>query len=687
MINQKLLNPSHIAIIGGSDDISKPGGKVLRNLIDGDFSGELRVVNPKSDLVQGIKSYRDVKDLPITDLAIIAVAAPYCRDVVSVLAREKGTGAFIILSAGFSEENEKGAILEKEIVQIVESTGATLIGPNCIGFLNHNYNGIFTSPVPRLSRAGVDFISGSGATAVFIMESAIPDGITFASVWSVGNSAQTGVEEVLKHLDETYVEGESARVKILYVESITKPEMLLRHASSLVGKGCRIAAVKAGSSEAGSRAASSHTGAMSNPDIAVDALFRKAGIVRCYSREELAAVAGVMLHPALTGKNIAIVTHAGGPAVMMTDALSSGGLSVPEISGRKAEELLARLFPGSSVANPIDFLATGTAEQLGQILDACENDFDNIDGVVVIFGTPGLFPVDEVYTLLDEKMKRMKKPVFPVLPSLITAGREVSDFIARGRINFPDEVVLARALCSITDRNHFNGEVHLSDYDIDISSVRSVIDNAGDGYLSVEETGALLDAVGIPRPLEGVAAIEQEVESLASAAGYPLVMKVVGPVHKSDVGGVVLDIKNGDTALTVYKRLMTIEGATGVLIQPMLKGTELFAGVKREAHFGHLVMCGLGGIFVEVLRDISIGLAPVGPDEAAHMLCSLRGYRILEGVRGQEGVNIEKFREIIVRLSLLALAAPEIFEMDLNPLLGTMESVVAVDARIRIEKE
>jgi acetyltransferase len=184
-----------------------------------------------------------------------------------------------------------------------------------------------------------------------------------------------------------------------------------------------------------------------------------------------------------------------------------------------------------------------------------------------------------------------------------------------------------------------------------------------------------------------VAAIEQEVESLASAAGYPLVMKVVGPVHKSDVGGVVLDIKIGDTALTVYKRLMTIEGATGVLIQPMLKGTELFAGVKREAHFGHLVMCGLGGIFVEVLRDISIGLAPVGPDEAAHMLCSLRGYRILEGVRGQEGVNIEKFREIIVRLSLLALAAPEIFEMDLNPLLGTMESVVAVDARIRIEKE
>ena len=686
MINQKLLNPSHIAVIGGSEDISKPGGKVLSNLIAGNFSGELRVVNPKNDLVQGIKSYRDVRDLPKTDLAIIAVAATYCLDVVSILAKEKGTGAFIILSAGFSEENENGAALEREIVQIIESAGATLIGPNCIGFLNYNYNGVFTSPVPRLSRAGVDFVSGSGATAVFIMESAIQDGITFASVWSVGNSAQTGVEEVLKHFDETYVEGESPRVKMIYAESITKPQMLLKHASSLVGKGCRIVAIKAGSSEAGSRAASSHTGAMSNPDVAVDALFSKAGIVRCYSRKELVAVVGVMLHAPLKGKNIAIVTHAGGPAVMMTDALSSGGLSVPALSGQKAEELLARLFPGSSVANPIDFLATGTAEQLGQILDACENDFDNIDGVAVIFGNTGLFPVDEVFTLLADRMKRMKKLVFAVLPLIKTVGREVGEFIARGRINFPDEVVLANALCRIADVKHFPEEVELSDYNIDTSSIRHVVDNAGDGYLGVEETGTLLDAVGIPRPFEGVAAIEKEVERLASSAGYPLVMKVVGPVHKSDVGGVVLDIKTPETAISVYKRLIKIEGATGVLIQPMLKGTELFAGVKREGDFGHLVMCGLGGIFVEVLKDISIGLAPVGPVEADHMLRSLKGYKILEGVRGQAGVNIQKFREIIVRLSLLAIVAPEIFEMDLNPLLGTEESIVAVDARIRIEK-
>ncbi|MCA1756602.1 MAG: acetate--CoA ligase family protein [Bacteroidales bacterium] len=687
MINQKLLNPSHIAIIGGSDDHSKPGGKVLRNIIEGGFSGELRVVNPKCDLVQGIKSYRDVRELPATDLAIIAVAAPWCRDIVSILAEEKGTGGFIILSAGFSEEDEAGAELEREIVRIVESAGATLIGPNCIGFLNHNYNGIFTSPVPQLNSAGVDFISGSGATAVFIMESAIPDGILFSSIWSVGNSAQTGVEEVLRHLDETYIEGESAPVKILYIESISKPEMLLKHASSLVEKGCRIAAVKAGSSEAGSRAASSHTGALSNPDVAVDALFRKAGIIRCYSRQELVAVTGVMLHPPLAGKRIAIVTHAGGPAVMMTDALSSGGLTVPPLSGKKAEDLLAKLFPGSSVANPIDFLATGTAEQLGQILDACENDFDDIDGVVVIFGTPGLFPVDDVYTLLDQRMKSMKKPIFPVLPSLITAQREVRDFIGRGRINFPDEVVLARAMCMAAGIPHFQEKAISAGYTIDSEAVRRVVERAGNGYLGIEDTGALLDAAGIGRPYERVITREEEVEDVAVKTGYPLVMKVTGPVHKSDVGGVILNINTDEAALSSFKRLMEIEGASGVLVQPMLKGTELFAGVKREGNFGHLVMCGLGGIFIEVLRDIATGIAPVGADEADYMIRSLKGYRILEGVRGQEGVDLQAFRGIVVRLSLLADAAPEIFEMDINPLLGTPDSIVAVDARIRIERD
>ena len=452
MISDKLLNPKTIAVIGGSDDVTKAGGKVLKNLLGCGFSGEIFVVNPKAPLVQGVTSYPDVSALPQTDMAVIAVAARFCPDIVRTLARDKKTGGFIILSAGFSEESKEGAALEHEIVDIIKSTGGTLIGPNCIGFLNVNYYGVFTEPLPPLSPSGVDFISGSGATAVFIMETAITGGLRFSSVWSVGNSAQTGVEDVLEHLDLTFDPEKSSRIKLLYMESISDPARLLRHASSLIRKGCRIAAIKAGTSEAGSRAASSHTGAMASPDSAVEALFRKAGIVRCSSRSELATVASLFTYRPLTGNRIAVVTHAGGPAVMLTDALSEGGLSVPRISGEAAGRLLARLYPGSSVANPIDFLATGTAEQLGHIIEACENDFEDIDAVAVIFGSPGLFPVDDVYDLLHNKIRTCRKPIYPIMPSVINVKREIAGFAAKGNAMFFDEVLFAKPFARFTIR-------------------------------------------------------------------------------------------------------------------------------------------------------------------------------------------------------------------------------------------
>ncbi|MCK7534627.1 MAG: CoA-binding protein [Marinilabiliales bacterium] len=246
------------------------------NLLSGGFSGEVYVVNPKASVVQGIPTCADVSLLPETDMAILAVAARYCPAIVKTLAYEKKTGGFIILSAGFSEEDEQGADLERSIVETVRQTGGSLIGPNCIGFLNNNYHGVFTSPIPRLSSRGIDFISGSGATAVFILEAAITSGLPFSSVWSVGNSAQIGVEDVLEHFDHTYDRETSSKIKLLYIENIADPARFLKHSASLIRKGCRIAAIKAGTSEAGSRAASSHTGAMASPDTAVEALFRKA---------------------------------------------------------------------------------------------------------------------------------------------------------------------------------------------------------------------------------------------------------------------------------------------------------------------------------------------------------------------------------------------------------------------------
>ncbi len=682
MITQQLINPASIVIVGGSNDSTKPGGKVLKNLIDNNFSGNLYVVNPKEDIIQGITCYKSVDELPPCDLAILAIAAKYCPETVEKLARDKQTRAFIILSAGFHEESQEGALLEEKIVATVNQYEACLIGPNCIGMMNPHHTSVFTTPIPKLDPKGVDFISGSGATAVFIMEASIPKGLTFSNVYSVGNSAQLGVEDVLKYLDETFNPETSSMVKLLYIESVNKPDMLLKHASSLIRKGCSIAAIKAGSSAAGSRAASSHTGALASPDVAVESLFRKAGIVRCHSREELATVASIFMHKPLKGKNIAVITHAGGPAVMLTDALSEGGLEIPHL---EHAELLTKLFPGSSVANPIDFLATGTAEQLGDIIDACENDFTEIDGMAVIFGSPGLFEVYDVYKLLDEKMRSCRKPIYPVLPSIINVKKEIEYFISLGRINFPDEVNFGNALCKVYNTPAPAPEI-ITQAEVDHKAIRIIIDNAADGYLHPEKVQELFDAAGIPRAGEAVVTNKEEAILAASRLGLPVVMKVVGPLHKSDVGGVVLNVKNFDQVAVEFDRMIQISDTTAILIQPMLSGHSVYIGAKKEPKFGHMVLCGLGGIYIEVLKDVQSSLAPVSVEEAASMITRLKSYKIIQGVRGQEGLNETLFADVITRVSALCLAAPEIAEMDINPLMGNMNILKAVDARIRIEK-
>ncbi len=686
MICEQLLNPKSVVVIGASNDVQKPGGKLLFNLLNSNFDGEVFVVNPKESEIQGIKCFAKVEDLPQVDCALLGIASKYCEHTVNVLTKEKGTKGFVIISAGFSEENHEGAEIEHKVVEAIEAVGGSLIGPNCTGFCNVNYTGAFDTPVPVLSAKGVDFVTGSGATAVFIKEIGVTNGLQFNSIWAVGNSAQIGIEEVLEYWDNTYEEGVSPFVKMIYMESVRNAPKLLKHASSLIRKGCKIAAIKSGSSSAGSRAASSHTGALATSDVAVDALFRKAGIVRCSNRLELVTVCSVMLHPEMKGKNVAIITHAGGPAVMLTDALSNNGLDVPHIEGPKAEELLTKLYAGSSVANPIDFLATGTAEHLGHIIDACDNDFDNIDAMAVIFGSPGLFPNWDVYALLDEKMKTCKKPIYPILPSIVNVKAEIEDFINnKGRINFYEECVFGNALAKIVNTPKPQEE-NVKLPTIDTKTIREVIDNCENGYLNLEDMNKLLDAAGVNRKQNVEVTTKEDAIAAARSMGYPLVMKVCGPVHKSDVGGVVLNIKDEDTVAREFERLIVIPETYAVEVCKMYSGTEIFIGSSKDNTFGHQILFGLGGIFIEVLKDVQSSIAPVSASEAASMIKQLRSYKIIEGVRGQEPVNQEIFADTIARVSALVQAAPEIVEMDLNPLLGTASAVVAVDARIRIEK-
>lgn len=686
MITKELIAPRSIVVIGASNNTAKPGGKLLKNLIDNNFKGDLWVVNPNESEVQGVKSFTRPEDLPQVEMAVLAIPAQACVHAVEVLATQKGTKGFIIISAGFSEESEEGRILEQKIVHIIEANGGSLIGPNCIGIITYAHTSVFTTPIPKLVQMSCDLISSSGATAVFIMESGIPKGLHFASVFSVGNSAQNGVEEVLEFMDEVFNPETSTRVKLLYIESIRNPDKLLKHASSLIRKGCKIAAIKAGSSQAGSRAAASHTGAMANSDLAVEALFRKAGIVRCYGREELTTVANVFHCKPMKGKRLAIITHAGGPAVMLTDSLESGGLHIPHIKDSEAKERLKnKLFSGSSVENPIDFLATGNAEQLATIIDTCENEFDEIDGMAVIFGSPGLNPVRDVYQVLNEKMKTCKKPIFPILPSVINVKEDVAYFISQGNVNFPDEVLLGKALTSIlkTARPH-EEKIFLDN--INVPEIRRIIDRAEDGFQSPETIHKLFAAAGIPIVREVTVTSEDAAIETAKKLGFPLVMKVVGPIHKTDVGGVVLNVRDIETVQHEFKRLIHIKDTTAVLISEMATGIELFLGAKYEDKFGHVILCGMGGIFVEVLKDVTSGLAPLTICEAASMIKNLRSYQIIKGYRGKNGASERKFAEIMVRLSTLLRFATEIKEMDINPLMGDGDKLLAVDARIRIEK-
>ena len=593
MINQQLIKPKSIVVVGGSNDLKKPGGKIVKNILDGNFSGEFSIVNPHEREIQGRKCFASVEELSNTDLAIIVVPAIKCFSIIETLVKKKNTKAFIILSAGFGEAGEEGVQLENQIVDLLNKENASLIGPNCIGVLNENYQGIFTTPIPKMDKEGCDLISSSGATAVFIMEAGIPLGLKFSNVYSVGNAAQTSVEDVLEYMDENFDEEKDSKIKLLYLETITDPQKLLKHAASLIKKGVRIAAIKSGSTDTGSRAAASHTGAIATSDVVVRSLFKKAGIIYCSGRDELISVASIFNYKELKGKNIGIITHAGGSAVMLADKLASSGLNVPEIKGPNATKLLSYLYSGSSVSNPIDFLATGTAEQLSIIIDYCEHKFDEIDAMVVVFGSPGLFDVENVYNVLSVKLDVCSKPIFPVLPSLINAQKEIKGFLANGNVNFPDEVVLARALAEVyhtpkpSDFKHDLNQV-------DVKAIRKIIDNANDGFLCPTDVSGLLDAANIPRVQGFVIQTKVEMEKVLSEIDFPLVMKVVGPLHKTDIDGVELNIQNKEHAASVFDRFMKLKEVTGVMIQNMLSGNELFVGVKEEEGFGHTILCGLG---------------------------------------------------------------------------------------------
>ncbi|MFT3739820.1 MAG: acetate--CoA ligase family protein [Breznakibacter sp.] len=686
MVNQQLINPDSIVVVGASDNTEKPGGKILKNLLDTGYSGQLYVVNAKQDKVQGVVAHQTLESLPAAiDLGVLAIPAADCPWVVEELTKKHRTRAFVVVSAGFSEEGEKGRDLEKQLAMTVDKANACLIGPNCIGVVTPYHSSVFSTPVPKPTPKGADLISASGATAVFIMEMGLKIGLRFNHVFSVGNGAQTSVEDVLAYMDTHYDATSQSQIKLLYFESIKHPQKLLKHARSLTDKGCKLVAIKAGTSQAGKRAAMSHTGAMAGNDQAVGALFRKAGIIRCHGRDQMVHIAGILLHAPYIGKSMAIITHAGGPAVMLTDTLEKGGFQIPKLEGKTAENLLSKLHHGSSVANPIDILATGTPEQLASAIDACENQFHSVDGMVVIFGSPGLFPVDGLYDTIHQKMGICKKPVIPVLPSVMNAQSVIERFKQQGHIAFSDEVAVGHALVSVLKAPKTFAPVYpRSNHKTNL--LQDFLKKQNDGFLTAFETNQLLELAGIPLAREIHVSSADDIPNAVHSLGFPLVAKSTGPLHKTEVGGVITRIKDLAELRSAYVKLMAIDGATGVSLQPHLTGHELFVGAKREPGYGHLIVFGLGGIYVEMIRDVACVLLPASPGEIAEELRKLRIYPLFKGFRGQAPIDEAAFCELIGHVSELLVACPEIDELDLNPIFATTSGLFCVDARLSVKK-
>lgn len=681
-IYRSLFHPESIVVVGASNDPLKPGGRVTQNIKENGYAGSLWVINPNTPSIMDLPTFGSIEELPgPPDLALIAIPAPFVRDTLEELGR-KGTKSCMILTAGFGEKDREGKEEEKRFVEIAARHHMTLIGPNCSGFLTTSYAGKFAGLIPKVKKGAVDFISGSGATVDYLMEQAVTRGLSFGNVVNMGNSIQMGVEDMLALVDENYGP-ESGRIILLYMESLKNPRDFLKHARSLYRKGCTLIGIKSGVTAAGKRAAASHTGAMAAPDAAVQALFDKAGIIRVRSKMELIDVACALTaaRGPVRGNRVCVVTDSGGPGVMLSDELGRQGLEQPVLREKARKRLSELLPPEAALNNPVDCLPSRTPEQVREIFRILEEEEkDRIDVMTVLVGNSGLYDNWEIYREVVEGMERCSIPIIPVLSSATTCAGLLERVRERGKVFFPDEVIAGRALGEIVQRPlvYEPGPVPCS-YDRD--KIGRLLEAGGE----VPEPAVVeqvLRAAGFKLPFQADVFDRDRLGPACEKAGFPLVMKVIGPLHKSDVGGVRLRIEDMEDARTAWAELMRIRNASGVLIQQRIEGTEVILGAKEEEGFGHLIMFGLGGIYTEVLQDVSFTLAPLGREEGLRMINSIRARAILEGVRGEKGLSLELLTEYLVRLGRLVTDFPRIREIDLNPVKGTGSDLFVVDGRV-----
>lgn len=692
-----LFFPRSVAVIGASTRVGSIGNTLFRNLLHTGFGGTLYPVNPGAGVVNAVRAYPTVLDIPDeVDLAFIAVPAKHVLTAAQQCA-EKGVRGIVVISAGFGEVGGDGPALEDELLKIVRDGGMRMVGPNCMGLLNTapsaNLNGTFAPLFPPVGNIAMS--SQSGALGIAILEYARRNRIGISQFVSVGNKADVSGNDLLLFWEDD----PSTDVILLYLESFGNPRRFARLARRIARKKPMVA-VKSGRSRAGSRAASSHTGALASMDVAVDALFHQSGVIRVDTLEQQFAVANLLANqPIPRGRRVGVITNAGGPAILAADALEAEGLVLPEFSSELRAKLAAVLPAEASVGNPVDLIAGATAEQYRQTVPAIL-DSGEVDSLLVIYVPVSAVGVETVAPALLDIAETTEAAC--TLLSVFMQVEEASEYLSGKKVTvpsyqFPEDAAqaLARAVrygewvATEVGRTPKLQGVDPAGAKAVVAAAVSRMGEEG-GWLEPREVESLLDCFGIPRPASVLATTEDEALEAGRSIGGPVVLKVVSSeaLHKSDVGGVLLDIEGDEAVLAGYR---SIAGAVpvrdGILVQEMVKGGhEVLVGMTEDPNFGPMIVYGLGGIYVELLKDVAFRLHPLTDADARSMMSEIKGAKLLTGYRNLPKGDVDAVVDTLLRVSALITAVPEISEMDLNPLLVLEpgDGVRAVDARIRI---
>ena len=684
-----LLAPRSVAVIGAGRRAGSVGHELLRNLLDGGFTGSLHVVNPKRKHVLGVASVPTARDLPEpVDLAIIALPADHVPEVLRDCG-ERGVRAAVILSAGFGESGPAGAKLQDEVLAIARDHSIRLVGPNCIGVLNTDPQIRLDATFGRLSRrAGpLAVLAQSGAFAVAVLAAADQVGLGASQMVSVGNKADVGGNDLLP----AWQEDPDTRVIALYLESVGDPRRFARIAHA-VSQHKPIIAVKSGRTDAGRRAGRSHTAAAASPDVAVDALFGSSGVQRVRSMQQLVDAARVLAtQPLPAGPRIAIIGNSGGPEILAADAASDAGLQVVEFDDA-TRQALAEL--GAPTQNPVDLGAAVRPDELAAVLRtvlaaSC------VDMIVTVFTDIAVTDAAAARTALATAAAAGEKPVIAVEvgadPAAVPlAGRTWSMPV----FGFPEPAAAALGVAYRYARWRLgSGDAPSRPDDVDQAGARALVQTAltsGGGWLRADEVARLLSAYGIPLCPERVVVGADAAVAAAREFGYPVAVKLAaGGLHKSDIGGVRLDLSTDAQVRSAAADLARLEGhrrrGIPLLVQPMISGgVELIAGAVHEPRFGPLVMLGAGGVLTDVLGDRTFRLAPLSRTQAVEMIDELRSAKLLDGYRGRPPASRAAVEDVLVRVAALVADLPEIAELDLNPLAVRGDEAVALDARVRV---